>query len=200
MMGKRNQPHRSENITVTLEQLVPADHLVRKVDQVMDSQFIYPLVEKLYCENNGGPSVDSVLLIKMALLQYLFGIPSMRKTIQEIETNVAYRWFLGLGLDEKVPHFSTFGKNYVRRFQDTTIFEDIFYKILTQGVDAGFVDPVVLFIDSTHVKANANKLKYKKKHVRRAARFYHDELEQEINDDREAHGKKAFYPQEEGRE
>ncbi len=103
-------------------------------------------------------------------------------------------------MDEKVPHFSTFGKNYVRRFQDTTIFEDIFYKILAQGVDAGFVDPVVLFIDSTHVKANANKRKYKKKHVRRAARFYHDELEQEINDDREAHGKKAFYPQEEGRE
>lgn len=97
-------------------------------------------------------------------------------------------------MDEKVPHFSTFGKNYVRRFQDTTIFEDIFYKILNQGVDAGFVDPVVLIIDSTHVKANANKRKYKKKYVRRAARFYQDELEQEINDDREAHGKKRFTP------
>ncbi|MGX8238803.1 transposase, partial [Exiguobacterium undae] len=139
MMGKRDQHHRSENITITLEQLVPQDHLVRKVDQVMYFEFIYPLVEKLYCENNGRPSIDPVLLIKMALLQYLFGIPSMRRTIKEIETNVAYRWFLGIGLDEKVPHFSTFGKNYVRRFQDTDVFETIFYRILSQAVDAGFV-------------------------------------------------------------
>ncbi|MGX9808945.1 transposase (plasmid) [Exiguobacterium acetylicum] len=126
MMGKRDHHHRSENVTITLEQLVPQDHLFRKIDAVIDVDFIYSAVENLYSENTGRPSVDPVLLIKMAILQYLFGIPSMRRTIKEIETNVAYRWFLGLGLDEKVPHFSTFGKNYDRRFQDTDVFESIF--------------------------------------------------------------------------
>ncbi|WP_197273411.1 transposase [Exiguobacterium acetylicum] len=72
-----------------------------------------------------GTSIDPVLLIKIALLHYIFGIPSMRRTIKEIETNVAYRWFLGLGQDEKVPHFPTFGKTYVRRFQGTDVFESI---------------------------------------------------------------------------
>ncbi|MDQ0341057.1 transposase [Caldalkalibacillus uzonensis] len=87
----------------------------------------------------------------------------MRQTIKEIETNVAYRWFLGYDLTEKIPHFSTFGKNYVRRFQDTDL---IFYRILKEAVEHGFVDPEVIFIDSTHVKAHANKKKFIKKKVR----------------------------------
>lgn len=102
----------------------------------------------------------------------------MRRTIKEIETNVAYRWFLGLGLDEKVPNFSTFGKNYVRRFQDTDVFESIFYR--------------VLFINFTYIKANANKRKYKKKFVRRAAELYKEELDLEVNEERIFHGKKPF--------
>jgi len=65
----------------------------------------------------------------MAFMQYVFGIRSMRQTIKEIETNMAYRWFLGFGFHTEVPHFSTFGKNYDRRFQDTDIFEQIFYRI-----------------------------------------------------------------------
>ncbi len=69
------------------------------------------------------PSVDPVVLIKMVFIQYIFGIRSMRQTIKEIETNVAYRWFLGFGFEDKIPHFSTFGKNYVRRFRDSDVFE-----------------------------------------------------------------------------
>ncbi len=111
MMGKRDHHHRSKNVTITLEQLIPQNHLVRKIDAVIDVDFIYSTVENLYSENTERPSVDPVLLIKMALLQYVFGIPSMQRTIKEIETNVAYRWFLGPALDEKVPHFSKSGKN-----------------------------------------------------------------------------------------
>ncbi|BDP76082.1 hypothetical protein EfmAA242_03100 [Enterococcus faecium] len=75
----------------------------------------------------------------MKFIQYLFGIRSMRQTIKEVDTNVAYRWFLGYSFEEKIPHFSTFGKNYVRRFRETTVFEDIFAYILEQAVKAGFV-------------------------------------------------------------
>ncbi|ASI36883.1 hypothetical protein A0126_18900 (plasmid) [Exiguobacterium sp. N4-1P] len=67
------------------------DYLVRKIDAVIDVDFIYRAVEKLHSENTGRPSIDLVLLIKMALLQYVFGILSMRRTIKEIETNMAYR-------------------------------------------------------------------------------------------------------------
>lgn len=73
---------------------------------------------------------DPVMLIKIPFIQYLYGIKSMRQTMKEIEVNVAYRWFLGLDMLDPVPHFSTFGKNYTRRFKDTDLFEQIFSKIL----------------------------------------------------------------------
>ena len=74
--------------------------------------------------------MDTVMLIKIPFIQYLYGIKSMRQTMKEIEVNVVYRWFLGLDMLDPVPHFSTFGKNYTRRFKDTDLFEQIFSKIL----------------------------------------------------------------------
>ncbi len=95
MMGKRDHHHRSENVTITLEQLVPQDHLVRKIDAVIDVDFIYSAVENLYSENTGRPSVDPVLLIKMALLQYVFGIPSMRRNINQRGISLVFRSWSG---------------------------------------------------------------------------------------------------------
>lgn len=83
----------------------------------------------------------------------------MRQTIKEIEVNVAYRWFLGLDLMDKVPHFSTFGKNYSRRFKGTDIFEQIFSRILEECFRYGLVNPKEVFVDATHVKACANSKK-----------------------------------------
>ena len=157
MLSKRTDNNRNQLEMVALDQLVPEDHLVRKIEQAIDFDFIYDLVKDTYCLDNGRPSIDPVVLIKMVFVQYLFGIRSMRQTIKEIETNVAYRWFLGYGFTEKIPHFSTFGKNYVRRFQGTDLFEQIFYRILEEAMNKGLVDPSVAFIDSTHVKASANK-------------------------------------------
>lgn len=97
---------------VSLDQLVPEDHLLRKIDEHIDFSFIYDLVEDKYSPDNGRPSIDPVTLIKIPIIQYMFGIKSMRQTIKEIEVNMAYRWFLGLGFHDPVPHFSTFGKNY----------------------------------------------------------------------------------------
>ncbi|MCM3625727.1 transposase, partial [Brevibacillus borstelensis] len=73
----------------SLDELVPEDHLVRKIENAIDFSFIYDLVESLYCHDNGRPSVDPVVLVKIAFIQYIFGIRSMRQTIKEIETNVA---------------------------------------------------------------------------------------------------------------
>lgn len=101
-------------------------------------------------------------------------------------------WFLGHSFDEQIPHFSTFGKNYVRRFRETTLFEDIFSHILEQAVKAGFVTEDNLYIDSTHIKANANKHKFTKEMTYGQAKDYQDELEDEINRQRIATGKRPF--------
>ncbi len=129
------------------------------IDRAINLDFIYDEVKDLYCQGNGRPSVDPVVLFKIALLQYTFGIRSMRQTIREIEVNMAYRWYLGYGMTEKIPHFSTFGKNYVRRFEDSGIFERLFERILLEAVKCGFVDASAVFIDATHIKASANKKK-----------------------------------------
>lgn len=195
MLSKHTKEGRNQIEMVALDELVPEDHLVRKVEQAIDFEFIYDLVEDKYCLDNGRPGIDPVVLIKMVFTQYLFGIRSMRQTIKEIETNVAYRWFIGYSFKEKIPHFSTFGKNYVRRFHDMDLFEQIFYRILKEAMTKGLVDPSVAFIDSTHVKANANKKKFEKKIARVETRTYQDQLDKEINIDREEHGKKPFPPQ-----
>ena len=87
---------------VSIEQLVPQDHILRKIDAAIDFDFIYDLVEERYCPDNGRPSIDPVVLIKIAVIQYMFGIKSMRQTIKEIEVNIAYRWFLGLDFYDKI--------------------------------------------------------------------------------------------------
>ncbi|WP_230502686.1 transposase, partial [Sutcliffiella rhizosphaerae] len=175
MLSKQSMEGRYQVSMIALDQIVPENHLVRKIEKAMDFTFIYDLVEDKYSMDNGRPSIDPVVLIKMVFIQYLFGIRSMRQTIREIETNVAYRWFLGFDFDQPIPHFSTFGKNYIRRFQDTEIFENIFYHILNEAMKEGFVDPSVAFIDSTHVKANANKKKFTKEVVNVETKCYQEQ-------------------------
>ena len=102
------------------------------------------------------------MLIKILFIQYLYRIKSMRQTCKEIEVNVAYRWFLGLDMMDKAPHFSTFGKNYPRRFKDTDLFKQIFSPILMECYKFKLVDPTEVFVDPTHVKARANNKKKQK--------------------------------------
>ncbi|WP_382523999.1 IS1182 family transposase, partial [Streptomyces sp. NPDC056637] len=193
MLSKHNPIQRDQLEMITLNQLVPASHLVRKIEAALDFSFIYDLVKDMYSEI-GRPSIDPVILIKLTFLQYTFGIRSMRQTIEQVETNMAYRWFLGYGFHDKVPHFSTFGKNYERRFKDTDLFEQIFYRILKEAAEKKLISAEHVFVDSTHVKASANKRKFEKKVVRKETRAYQERLQEEINQDREDHGKKTFPP------
>lgn len=177
---------------VCIEDLVPKDHILRDIDKAIDFSFIYDEVRNLYSADTGRPSIDPVVLFKIVLIQYTFGIRSMRQTIKEIEVNNAYRWFLGYDLLEPIPHFSTFGKNYSRRFADSDIFERIFAHILEEAVKSGFVDASAVFIDATHIKANANNKKYVNELVKIEAKNYQKELTEEINKDRSEHGKKPL--------
>jgi transposase len=130
MMGKKDPIDKKQVEMLCLDQLVPEEHMVRKIDKAIDIGFIYPLVEDLYSPF-GAESIDPVVLIKINIIQYTFGIRSMRQTLKEIEVNNAYRWYLGYGLTQKLPHFSTFSKNYTRRFEGTDLFEPLTFQKLS---------------------------------------------------------------------
>lgn len=177
---------------VTLDQLVPEDHLLRKIDKTVSFRFIYEKVEHLYCKVNGRPPVDPVLLFKMMFLGYLYGIRSERRLEQEVQVNVAYRWFLGLGLNDRVPDHSTISRNRTERFAGTGIFQEIFDEIVIQAIRKGLIDGRTLYTDSTHIKASANKHRFSKKKVKKSNRTYLEDLDTAIAEEREAHGKKPL--------
>ena len=190
-MLERGKMERGIFEIVDTESLVPAEHLLRKIDAAVDFNKIYDMVEPLYCADNGRPSVDPVVLFKMVLIQHLYGLGSLRRTAEEVRANIYYRWFLGYRLQEDTPHFSTISYNFRHRFTSETV-DQIFSWILMEMVEAGYVAPGVVFVDGTHIKANANTKKAVKKEVPVAAKRYAEELMEEVNADREAHGKKPF--------
>lgn len=192
MMTKENEKVRKQMQIVCIDDLVPQNHLLRIIDKAIDWSFIYDLVSDKYSNETGRPSIDPVTLIKIPLIQYLYGIKSMRQTIKDIEVNMAYRWFLGLELYDPVPHFPTFGKNYTRRFKDTDLFEQIFKHILEECYKFKLVDPTQVFVDATHVKARANNKKMQRRIARQETLFYEEMLRKEIDTDRAEHGKKPL--------
>lgn len=192
MMTQNADKKREQIQMFCMDDMVPENHLLRIIDKAINWNFIYELVESKYSQETGRPSMDPVMLIKIPFIQYLYGIRSMRQTVREIEVNVAYRWFLGLSMLDKVPHFSTFGKNYSRRFKDTDLFEQIFSRILEECYKFKLIDPSEVFVDATHVKARANNKKMQKRIAHEEALFYEEMLKKEINEDREAHEKKPL--------
>lgn len=192
MLTQNQDKNRHQIQMFCMDDLVPQNHLLRLIDGAIDWSFIYDLVKEKYSPDFGRPSIDPVVLIKIPFIQYLYGIRSMRQTMKEIEVNASYRWFLGLEWQDPVPHFSTFGKNYTRRFKDTDLFEQIFARILSECYRHQLVDPKEVFVDATHVKARANNKRMQRRIAHEEARYYEEQLQKEIDADREAHGKKPL--------
>ena len=190
-MTNRNNRKNDCFILNTIEELVPQDHEARKLEAAIDWTFIYPLVKELY-SSFGRPSIDPVVLFKMIMINYTFGYNSMRKTCREIEVNFAYRWFLGISMSEKVPDYSTWAQNYIRRYKESDVFSQIFDRILEQAIEAGFVHTETVYGDATHMKASANKRKSHKEEVELARKVYEDDLLKEINEERRKHDQKEF--------
>ena len=186
-----NKNIQSEILMTTMEEIVPQDSLFRKIDKYIDFTFIYDEVKDLYCDNNGRPSIDPVVLFKLVFIQAIDGIKSMRKTCEKIKVDAEYRWFLGIPFGYETPHFSTFSKNYERRFKGTNVFEKIFINIVTQAIEHKLVDGKILYTDSTHKKANANKNKFVDA-IEEVAKSRREWLEKEINEERKKYGKKEF--------
>ena len=134
-------------------------------------------------------SIDPVVLFKIIIIQYTFGIRFMHQTIKEIQVNNAYRWYSGYNFDERIPHFSTFGKNYKRRFEGTDIFQEIFNQIIDEIIKCKFLNTENIFIDGTHIKACASTNKFGNQVVDSSSKFYIEKLKKEIEADRKFHKK-----------
>ena len=185
---EKKRDGRRDVVMTDVEALVPKDHLLRSVERVMDYDWLYERLDPCYCEDIGRPGIDPVVLIKIALLEHLYGLPSLRQTHRDIEVNVAYRWFLGYNLLEKIPHFATVSYAFCRRFPPELI-EEIFAHILNKALNNKVIDPSMVFIDGTHIKASANKKKFQKEQVAKVAKVYAQQLQEEVNAERAALGK-----------
>ena len=190
-MLKKEAEQRQAIEMLCTDMLVPKGHLLRKIDAAVNFARIYELVEDLYCEDNGRPSCDPVVLFKLVLIQHLFGIRSLRQTMRDAEVNVAYRWFLGYTMSQQLPHFATISYAFRHRFTAEVI-EGVFRWILEEVARAGYLSAEVVFVDGTHIKANANLKKQVKKAIPVAAKRYQEQLDEEIEADRAAHGKKPL--------
>lgn len=193
-MLKEPGAHQHALEMVTLESLVPSDHLLRQIDAFIDFEFIRDKVRHLYCIDNGRPAADPVMLFKLLFIGYLYGVRSERQLVKEVQVNVAYRWFLGFSLTDKIPDASTISQNRRRRFVGTPIYQEIFDCIVEQAQSAGLVSGRVLYTDSTHLKASANKNKFDVKEVEVQPQDYLEALDAAIDEDRKSHGKKPLKP------
>src|ERR671939_200870 len=136
----------------SLEERVPADHLLRQVAAVVDFSFVRRLTARFY-SHTGKPSIDPVVLFKTALIGYLYGITSERRLADELRLNLAFMWFIGYDLDEMPPDHSVLSK--ARRRFGVTVYQAFFTEIVRQCARAGLIDGRTLYLDSTLLKANA---------------------------------------------
>jgi transposase len=192
-MLKETEDQFQTELYLNIDDLVPKDHLLRKIAKSIDFRFIEAKTKDLY-STTGRPGINPVILFKMLFIGYLFGIRSERQLVKEIEVNLAYRWFLGFGFRDKIPHYSTLSQNRRRRFTESTIYHEIFDEIVWQAMNKGMVDGKTLYTDSTHLKANANKNKYTKQQATDSAKSYLAELEEAVNADRQANDKDSLPP------
>jgi transposase len=158
-----------------LEEVVPEDHLVRKVAAVLDLSWVHAELEPHYCQT-GRPSIDPELMIRMLIIGYVFALRSERLLCREVKVNMAYRWFCGLGLEDKIPDHSAFSRARNERFRHSDIFRRVFERVVEACIAAGLVGGREFAVDASLIVADANKQRsipgpeWKKEHSARASR------------------------------
>jgi len=139
-----------------LEDRIPANHLLRRIDAVLDLSWLRGEIAPFY-SHTGCPSIDPELMIRMLLVGYCYSIRSERRLCQEVELNLAYRWFCRLGLEDRVPNHSTFSVNRHGRFRDGDVFRHMFERIVRQCMDVGLVKGEGFAVDASVIEADASR-------------------------------------------
>jgi transposase len=159
MQGKKT-PGSKLFYTLSIDKLVPQDHPVRKISEVLDLNFLYEETREYY-SHEGKPSIDPVVLFKLYILGYFFGVRSERQLFREVQVNLAYRWYLGYDLDEEIPDHSIMTKSRYRF--PLAVFERVFKRIIHMCKERGLVSGDYYFVDSSLVRANAAKESFRTK-------------------------------------
>ncbi len=156
MMGRQQVGQAPLFYAFNLDNCVPANHLLRGIDQFLDLSELHSHLSPHY-SHTGRPSVDPVLMIRMLVVGYCFGIRSERRLCEEVHLNLAYRWFCRLGLEDAVPDHSTFSKNRHGRFRDNDTLRFVFEKVLQRCLSEDMVGGEGFAIDASVIKADANR-------------------------------------------
>ncbi|NNE85009.1 MAG: transposase [Alphaproteobacteria bacterium] len=156
MMGERVGQQDRLFYEFCLEDRVPADHLLRRIDAVLDLNWLRAELAPYY-SHTGCPSVDPELMIRMLLVGYCYSIRSERRLCQEVEMNLAYRWFCRLGLEDRVPDHSTFSVNRHGRFRDSDILRKVFEEVVCTCMGEGLVGGEGFAVDASVIEANASR-------------------------------------------
>jgi transposase len=157
MMGRRGEQP-SLFYQFRLDERVPKDHLLRRIDRFVTPALadIHERLEPYYSEI-GRPSVDPELMIRMLIVGYCYGLRSERRLTQEVDLHLAYRWFCRLGLDDRVPHHSTFSENRLNRFRESDILRHIFERVVMTAMEMGLVKGEGFAVDASVMEANASR-------------------------------------------
>jgi len=156
MMGRLNHDQGRLFYSFCLEEAVPDDHLVRKVAAVLDLSWVHAGLAPHY-PDNGRPSIDPELMIRMLIIGYVFAIRSERALCRDVQVNLAYRWFCGLSIEDKVPDHSAFSRARNERFRDSDIFRRVFEHVVETCIAAGLVGGEGFAVDASLIVADANK-------------------------------------------
>ena len=156
MMGRQNNDQGHLFYEFRLDEAVPDDHLVRKIDAVLDLSWVYAQLAPYY-PTLGRPSVDPVLMIRMLIVGYVFALRSERLLCREVQVNIAYRWFCKLGIEHKIPDHSAFSRARNERFRDSGIFRRVFERVVEACVAADLVGGEGFAVDASLITADANK-------------------------------------------
>src|SRR6266487_2854964 len=156
MMGRSSQDQGQLFYSFNLEEVVPDDHQVRAIARVLDLSWVRAELAPHY-SHTGRPSIDPVLMIRMLIVGYVFAIRSKRALCREVQLNLAYRWFCGLGIEDKLPDHSAFSRARNERFRDSDIFRRVFERVVGACIGAGMVGGEGFAVDASLIVADANK-------------------------------------------
>ena len=156
MMGRQGGVQEQLFYSFRLDERVPAGHLLRKIDAVLDLSELHQRLATYY-SHTGRPSIDPELMIRMLIVGYCHGIRSERRLCEEVSLNLAYRWFCRLGLEDQVPDHSTFSKNRHGRFRESDLFRHVFELVVRRCIDAGLVAAEGFAVDASVIEADASR-------------------------------------------
>lgn len=156
MMGRHNRDQGQLFYSFDLDAVVPGDHLVREIAAVLDLTWVYDELAPHY-PSIGRPSIDPVLMIRMLIIGYVFAIRSERALCREVQVNLAYRWFCGLSIEDRLPDHSAFSRARNERFRDNDIFRQVFERVVQACIAANLVGGQGFAVDASLIAADANK-------------------------------------------